>query len=105
MRSLDRIRLGLIAHFALGMETLQVNRNILIDDDEKMTFKALYNLFEKAKFKKTLTLQVNKESSGNNPTYYTPEISKIYKKIVNGDVFKVDKKFPLTKVPLYPQQI
>lgn len=67
-----------------------------------MTYKALYNIFEKAKFKKAMSLLVDKESSGNNPTYYTPEIAKIYKKIVKGDLFKPDKKFPLKKVPLYP---
>lgn len=102
MRPLDRIRLGLIAHFALGIETIQVNRNILLDDEEKMTYKALYNIFEKAKFKKANNLTVDKESPGNNPTYYTPEMAKIYKKIVNGDVFKPEKKFPLKKVPIYP---
>ena len=102
----DKMRLALIGHFAYGYDLEKVSKTLLDNNMEKMKFKTLITIFDKAlPTEDTLyKLEIDEDSEPNNPKYYKPKIGSYLQAITKNKFF--DPKFfkkSFKKFNIYPK--
>lgn len=100
----DKMRLALIGHFAYGLDLEAVSKTLLDDNMEKMKFKTLTTIFDKAKEQENYKLELDEDSEPNNPKYYKPKIGEYLSALTKNKFF--EPKFfgkDFKKSDIYPK--